>query len=72
MSTLNLPADGSVIIFDRVPISSYADVGEAYRVQVRGSGRKAYVYLTSVARGSGTFDRGWAYKQAAWRYAETA
>lgn len=67
---LTLPADGSTVIFDRVPLGSYAYAGEAYRVDVRGKGRSAYVSLTNVARGSGTFDRGWAYAQAAFRAVE--
>ncbi len=71
MNALTLPADGSTIVFDRVPNGSYAYENEAYSVRVRGAGRKAYVYLTNVARGSGTFDRGWAYAQAAFRAVES-
>lgn len=67
MNNLTLPADGSTIVFDRAPAGSYAGTGEAYKVQVRGKGRTAYVYLTSVARGSGTFDRGYDYARASFR-----
>lgn len=69
-TALTLPAHGSTIIFDRVAPGSYASAGEAYRVNVRGKGRTAYVHLTSVARGSSTFDRGYDYRFASFRTVE--
>lgn len=69
-TTLALPANGSTIIFDRVAPGSYARVGEAYRVNIRGKGRSAYIHLTNVARGSGTFDRGYDFRFASFRTVE--
>lgn len=60
---LTLPENGSEIIFSTVPLSSYATAGTRYRVQIRGTGRKAYVHLTNVLTGSGTFDRGFCYSR---------
>lgn len=63
MNALSLPSHGSVIVFEVLPLSSWATVGERYRVNVRGAGRKAYVHLTNVRTGSSTFDRGFSYSR---------
>lgn len=61
-----IPSTGDLIEFETVPAGSYASAGELYRVKVDGDGRRAFVHLTSM-RGSGTFDRGAAYRFARFR-----
>lgn len=68
MNLPNVPAHGATVIFDRVPNSSWARVGEAYRVLITGAnkGARAQVHLKNIARGSMTCDSANAYRSAIW------
>lgn len=61
----NLPSNGDIIIFDRVPNASYARIGEAYKVS-RSLNHRGDINLTSIARGSSTMDRPSTYRHAIW------
>ena len=63
---MNIPTHKSVITFSEVPNGSYARTGEAYRVTVRGKGRRAMITLTNVKRGSSTDDTASCYRFAIW------
>lgn len=60
---MNIPADGSIIIFDRKPNGSYASEGEAYRVKHYG---KRTIDLQSVENGSHTQEQAYAFARAVW------
>jgi hypothetical protein len=67
-----LPPSGSVVVFERTPSASYARTGERYKVTYH-KGRHGYiadVHLTSVVRGTGTFDRPLAWQGAVWEVVE--
>ena len=64
----NLPSNGDIIIFDRVPNSSYARIGEAYKVY-RSLNPRGDIHLTNVNRGSSGMDRPSTYKHAEWHLA---
>jgi hypothetical protein len=52
----NLPKNGQIIIFTKVPPGSYCRAGEAYRVE--HNGKKGHDFrFVSVDRGSSTYDR---------------
>ncbi|ACB80849.1 hypothetical protein Mpop_2694 [Methylorubrum populi BJ001] len=60
-----LPADGAVIVFDVVPVASWASPGVAYRVERQGREFR----FQNVRTGSATFDRDWAVARSSWRAA---
>lgn len=59
----NLPPHGTVIVFDVVPVASWATVGVAYRVERQGREFR----FENVRTGSATFDRDWAVARSTWR-----
>lgn len=61
----SLPADGAVIIFDVVPVASWATAGVAYRVERQGRD----FFFQNVRTGSRTCDRAWAVARSTWRLA---
>lgn len=72
MQKYNLPAPGSLIIFDKIPGASYASKGEIYKV---GWSKDGYmqVYITRIVDGketSGTYDGFSAWQGAEWHHAD--
>jgi hypothetical protein len=65
---MNIPADGSIIIFDRKPNGSYASEGIAYRVKHYGR-KKITIDLQNVATGSHTQEKPYAFARAVWHVA---
>ena len=63
----NFPQHGQLIVFSKVPAGSYCTAGVTYRVDRRGD--KGDFRFENVERGSATFDRPWAVRQAEWRAA---
>lgn len=63
---MNIPADGSTIIFDRKPNGSYCDEGVAYRVKHYG---KRTVDLQHVQNGSHTQEQAHSFARSAWHVA---
>lgn len=61
----NLPPHGAVIIFDVVPVASWATAGVAYRVERQGREFR----FENVANRTATFDRDWAVARSVWRAA---
>lgn len=61
----SLPADGAVIVFDVVPVASWATAGVPYRVEREGRSFR----FQNVRTGSATFDRDWAVARSTWRHA---
>lgn len=64
---MQLPQNGHVVIFLRVPAGSWCSAGESYRVDRPDD--KGDFRFVSVARGSSTYDRPWAVAKAEWRLA---
>lgn len=65
-----LPRPGRKFVFDRTPGASYASEGEPYTCSYppnvhTGAGD---IYLTSVDRGTGCYDRISAWEYAKWHY----
>lgn len=61
----SLPADGAVIVFDVVPVASWATAGVPYRVEREGRSFR----FQNVRTGTATFDRDWAVARSTWRHA---
>ena len=67
MLLTNIPADNSTILFDVVPVGSYATIGKTYRVKHHGK----YIQLIDIETGSSTDDPKSAYaNQCLWEYAK--
>lgn len=70
MTTTNIPADGSTIIFDRAPSGSWVREGDAYRVEhIKGRRGLVDIRFESVERGSATYDRPVMVARSAWHVA---
>ena len=74
-STDQMPQDGQIIIFTKVPTCSYCKTGEAYRV-TRGTVTKkgkrvpsAYFQFDRINGAGSTSDKAWAVAQAEWAVA---
>lgn len=62
----SVPADGSVIVFDRKPNGSYASEGVPYLVKHYGR-RKLTIDLQDVQNGSHTQEPAYAFARSVWR-----
>lgn len=63
MAKVTLPPSGAVVVFTRVPTASYADPGEAYRVEY---GARGTVRIEHARFGCATYDPRWAWRDAVW------
>lgn len=63
-----VPLAGKQFVFDVTPAASYSRIGEVYTCSGFPDRASGDIYLSNVARGSGTFDRLLAWKCAEWRY----
>jgi hypothetical protein len=65
-----LPRPGRKFVFDVTPGASYASEGEEYTASYGPNIHfdASTVYLTSVERGTGCYDRISAWEYAKWRY----
>jgi hypothetical protein len=62
-----LPRNGQIIVFSKVPVGSWATAGEAYAVDRPNN--KGDFRFVSVVRGSSTYDRPWTVAKAQWQLA---
>lgn len=61
---MDIPDNGSVIVFSKAPQGSYASVGVRYKVTYSAND----IYVQNVETKTGTYDRKYSYKYSEWRY----